>query len=133
MPRERVWRAITDHEGMVAWSPLSKVVVVRDGNPERNGLGAVRELRGLGLRIVEEVVAWEPPAAFDYTLTRGAPVREHRGRIELADHGGVCRITWSVRFRPLIPGTGWLLKRVLAAALADMLRRLAARVEAEPE
>jgi hypothetical protein len=35
------------------------------------------------------------------------------------------RVTWTVRFRPLVPGTGWLLRRVLERGLRDVLTALA--------
>jgi hypothetical protein len=36
-------------------------------------------------------------------------------------------VTWRVRFRPLVPGTGWLLSRVIRARLAGALAGLARR------
>lgn len=128
-PRDVVWKAITDHEGMTAWSPFSSVVLTRPGSAERNGLGAVRRIRGFGLTLDEEVVAWNPPTRYDYRLIGGAPVREHFGQVLLNEVDGATDVRWSVRFRPMIPGTGAVTRAMLERTFADMLQRLKRRLE----
>lgn len=129
-PRDVVWKAITDHEGMTAWSPLSSVVLTHPGSPERNGLGAVRRLRGFGLTLDEEVVGWNPPARYDYRLIGGAPIREHFGQVFLDQVDGATNVRWCVRFRPTIPGSGAVLRAMLERGFTDMLQRLKRRLEA---
>jgi uncharacterized protein YndB with AHSA1/START domain len=128
-PRDSVWAAITDHEGMVGWAPLRSVTLAREGSPDRNGVGAVRRMHGPGVTIEEEVVAWDPPYAYDYRLLRGAPIRKHRGRIELSQQGEATEVRWRIEFRPVIPGTGWLLRLVLGQSLGSMLARLKRKLE----
>ncbi len=130
-PRDTVWSAVTHHEGMPTWSPLKSVTLSKEGAPDRDGVGAVRVMRGPGMRIDEEVVGWDPPNAYDYTLLRGAPIRDHRGRVELRDAGGATDVEWTIEFRPLIPGTGWLIRAALGRAIGGMLRRLKRNLEAE--
>ena len=128
-PVDRVWEVISDHEGMPRWTALERATLVRPGEGDRNGLGAVRRLVGPGPAIVEEVVAWDPPSAFEYRLDRGLPVRDYRASVRLSEHGGKTRVTWSASFRPKLPGTGWLLSAAMKKAFAGALKGLARFVE----
>lgn len=127
---EEVWPRITDHEGMPSWMPLRSVTLEREGAPDRDGIGARRVMRAAGPPIVEEVVAWDPPQSYEYTLVRGAPIRDHLGRVELVSRGDDTEVTWSVRFQPRIPGTGWLIGKLLGAALQRSLDKLRDRFRA---
>ena len=128
-PREAVWAFLTHHEGLPGWSPLKRVDLDPPGSPNRDGLGAVRHMRGAGPTIVEEVVAWDPPNSYAYTLRRGAPIRDHRGQVALEDDGDGIRVTWDISFRPLVPGTGWLLRAVLGRAISGMLSEAKKQLE----
>lgn len=131
-PPEDVWPLITDHEGMVGWSALRSVTLKQEGTPDRDGLGAIRVMRAPGVPPIEEqVVAWDPPASYEYTLLRGAPIRNHRGRVELVRVPGGTEVTWTVRFDPTVPGTGLLIGTALQRALQSMLDALARRIDRE--
>ena len=127
-PIEVVWDAVTDHRGMVNWSPLKKVVLERQGEPAPNGLGAVRRMIGVGPSIVEEVTEWEPPHRYVYLLRKGAPIRNHRGDIQLRTDGAYTQLQWTIRFAPTIPGTGWLivalLRKVIGGTMLSQLKTL---------
>jgi catechol 2,3-dioxygenase-like lactoylglutathione lyase family enzyme len=83
-PRESVWKRLREHDRLPMPWPASGMRVVWPGVDERNGLGAVREVRlPGGLDFEERIVGWDAPRAYDYVVTRGAPLRDHRGRIEL--------------------------------------------------
>ena len=94
-PIEAVWERLTDHEGMSDWPGVGSCRLVRDGTP-RNGLGAVREIKARGLTLLEEIVVWQPPERFEYTITKGLPV-DHRGIVQLARDGDATRVTWNIR------------------------------------
>ena len=126
---QTVWQSVTDHESLPRWSPLKSVTLRTEGTPDRNGLGAVRVMRGAGPAIVEEVVAWDPPNSYGYRLLGGAPLRNHAGHVSLRPVGEGTEVTWTVTFDPALPGTGWLLVRVLRAALAGVLRRMARDID----
>ncbi len=128
-PRERVWQHITDHEGMSSWSPFREVTLVREGTPDRCGFGAVRRMQGMGPALEEEVVGWDPPARYDYRLRRGAPIRRHSGCVLLREQGTATEVEWIIRFRPLIPGTGALVRAALQRGIAGMLAQLKQRLE----
>jgi uncharacterized protein YndB with AHSA1/START domain len=130
-PPARVWELIQDHEGMPRWMPVREVVRRSPGSPDPNGVGAVRVLRGFGLVMVERVTVFEPPERLEYVLTEGAPIRDHRGEVTVSAAGAGTRVRWAVRFEPLIPGTGWLLRLALARGLRQGLAALRHLAEAK--
>lgn len=133
-PVQRVWDQLTDHVSWQDWAGVKEVVLRQEGDPAPNGLGAIRVVRDRGLAVEEEVIAFEPPKRMVYRMVAGAPVRDYVGEVTLdpvdGGEGGAAstRVHWKVTYRPLIPGTGWLLDRGLRAALEGVLERLDARL-----
>jgi uncharacterized protein YndB with AHSA1/START domain len=130
-PIESVWAAITDHEGMSEWSPMKRVVVDPKGAPDPNGLGAIRHMKGAGPTIVEEVVEWSPPNEYAYRLRAGAPIRDHKGVVQLTREGNTTRVRWIIEFRPKIPGTGFIIVGILRRAVGGMLSQLKKKLETQ--
>ena len=122
---DRVFDFYTDHVGWERWAGVREVVLRQQGDPPPNGLGAIRVIRARGMAIEEEVTGFERPRRMSYRLVAGAPVRDHEGVVRFEPDGAGTRVTWSIRFRPLVPGTGWLLRRMLEGGLRDVLARLA--------
>jgi uncharacterized protein YndB with AHSA1/START domain len=122
---ERVFEILSDHEGMVQWSGAREVVLRHPGDPPPNGLGAARVIRALGVAFEEEIVAYDPPKRMEYRVVAGLPIREHHGEILVEPEGEASRVVWKVRFRPLIPGTGWLFRRLIHRNLDEALAGLA--------
>ncbi|HTO08561.1 MAG TPA: SRPBCC family protein [Myxococcota bacterium] len=130
-PPDRVFAVYTDHAGWERWAGVKEVVLRQKGDPPPNGLGAIRVIRARGMAIEEEVTGFDPPRRMTYRLVAGAPVRDHEGVVRFEPDGAGTRVTWNVRFRPLVPGTGWLLRRVLEGGLRDVLARLARKLESK--
>lgn len=128
-PREKVWALLANHEGMKKWAPVREVIRRRPGAPDPDGEGAIRTVRGYGMVIDERITAFKPGERLEYTLVEGAPIRDHAGEVVLTPDGDGTRVVWTVRFRPLIPGTGWLLGRLLRGGLERSLEGLAERLE----
>ena len=126
-PRDRVWEVLVDHENMPSWFPAREVVRRCPGEPHPNGVGARRVVRISGLAIEEIVTAFKPPEHLEYSVTEGAPFLDHTADVILMRDGEGTRVRWSVRLRPLVPGTGWLVKenqaRTLKRGLAGLKRR----------
>jgi len=125
---ERVFDLYTDHLGWEKWAGVKEVVLRQTGDPPPNGLGAIRVIRARGIALEEEVTAFDPPRRMEYRLVAGAPIRDHHGVVRFEPDGAGTRVTWSIRFRPLLPGTGWILRAVLERAVRDVLARLAAKL-----
>ncbi len=127
--RARVWEIVSDYEGAPAWMPVREVVRRRRGTPHPDGVGALRTVRGSGLVVEEEIVAFEAGRRLAWRLMRGAPVRDHEGEIALEGVPCGTRVHWRVRFRARIPGTGPLLAVALSRAVDASLSGLRALAE----
>jgi uncharacterized protein YndB with AHSA1/START domain len=124
-PIEDVFRRYTDHAGWSRWAGFGEVRRVRDGSPDRDGVGCVRAFSlAPGLR--EEVTRFDPPHRMDYRVTRGpVPITDHHGEVVFTPEAQGCRVTWRVTFRAQIPGTGPVIERGLTWMFRAILRRLA--------
>lgn len=126
---EAVWQRLVDHAELGSWT-MFKGKVLRPGPLAANGPGCLRELRGFGLRITEEVVDWIEGSHYSYRVRTGAPFRWHRGDVFLTEEGGATRVRWTIRFESWLPLAGkpiaWVLGWVFRCALARLKRQLEA-------
>ncbi len=133
-PIQTAWDVIANHERMAKWLGLGSVRRTVEGAVDRDGRGSERLLKLPGASITERVVAFEPPALYRYQVTEGSPFICHQGEIRLRARGDQTELTWRIRFRPKLPGTGrplatglnWLLGRVLRSGLKPHLEELVA-------
>jgi len=128
-PPERVWEVYTDHGSWREWAGFQRSWLEREGEPDRNGVGAVRGFGSGPVDVFEEVLEFEAPRRMVYAVVRGGlPMKNHRGEVQLEPSDGGTRVVWRCRFEPRVPGTGWLLRlavtRVFRQALAGLARRL---------
>jgi uncharacterized protein YndB with AHSA1/START domain len=131
-PQSAVWSVLEDHAGYAKWAGFHEVVLRHPGDPPPNGLGAIRVLRRSGIAIEEEVTAYEPPRRLEYALTAGLPVRDYTAEVVLAPSARGTDLVWRVRFRPLVPGTGRLLRRLFQRSLQEMVAALGRQAGAAP-
>jgi hypothetical protein len=137
-PIHVVFAAASDHETFLRTADGSTTAkVVRPGRPERNGLGCLREVSVRGkVRYLEEITAWEPPAAFGYTIRKTSlPLRHVGSRLTFTPRGSGTDVVWTSRFSVPIPFLGrlleWRAKRLYEAAFGAILREAKERLEAE--
>jgi len=116
-PIEQVWEAISDHEGYTRFKGIDLAKLVKEGVKERNGVGAVREVHGMGVEFVEDIVTYEPPRLLEYRVVRcNRPIEHEIGRVELIPRSEGTEIHWVSRFRLKIPLIGnWLGERTRVA------------------
>ncbi len=132
-PVHTTWDVIADHENMAAWIGAGSVRRVADGAPDPDGRGSERLLKLGGASVTEQVLAYEPPGSYRYRVTKGSPFVCHQGEIRLRAVGEHTALTWRIRFRPRLRGTGralavtlsWLLGRVLRSGLKPHVEALA--------
>ena len=82
-PPETIFEVLTDHRAYPSITPLRRSELEREGDPAPNGVGAIRVLGAVGPPLREEVLTYEAPSRFSYTLLSGLPVRDHVGTVEL--------------------------------------------------
>ena len=86
-PIENTWAIVANHERMASWVGFDRVTITRSGTPDRNGYGAVRQMKGLPGEVQEEVLAWNPPHGYRYRVTQGSPFVCHQGEVRLEPVG----------------------------------------------
>ncbi len=114
------------------WAPIDSFELEKPGADEREGIGAVRLLRGGRVTGHDEIVELVPDRRFAYRHTSNLPVRDYLGEVDLEPTSAGTAIRWVSTFQPKIPGTGRLLRRALdgfVARLAGGLAEHAAAVE----
>ena len=116
-PVDRAWQIFANPG--VSPGPGVDVEVERPGTPD--GTGLTRTVR-LGPALVhEEIIGIGPGHVVSYRMIKGAPVRDYVGNIALEESAGGTLVSWHVEFRPVVPGTGWLVSLVSKRTLNHVL------------
>ena len=124
-PPQAVWDVYTDHAGWKDWAGVPKSRLAKEGSPDPNGVGCIRELGAGPSKALEEVMDFEPPKRMTYHLVGGImPIRDHFGEVLFETDGDGTRIVWRCRFESKIPGLGWLLRRGVTGFFKAALRGL---------
>ncbi len=108
---------------------MRKVELEQEGEPAPNGVGAIRVLHSVGPALREEVIAYQPPSRFSYTLLSGAPVRDHVGTVALTPEGAGTKVVYVVRTIPTVPIGGAAVVAVVKLAIKQLLNGIAAESE----
>jgi uncharacterized protein YndB with AHSA1/START domain len=128
-PPEVVFDVLTDHRRYPEITSLRKAELEREGEPEPNGVGAIRVLTVAGPPMREEVLTYERPCRFSYKILSGLPVRDHVGTVELQPSGGGTEVTYAVKTTPTLPLGGSAFMLVLKKAIRDLLGGVAKESE----
>ncbi|WP_334014974.1 SRPBCC family protein [Alteromonas sp. S167] len=95
-PIQQVFAALSDHANYSQFKGVDESNLLSEGNTEKNGLGAVREIIAGGANLHEEIVAYEPPYKLGYKVIKSKPLPyDHRlGEITLEERDGKTHVTW---------------------------------------
>ena len=106
LPSDKVWATVSDFTR--APSPAIIIEVEEKGDPEANGVGAIRNTNMKGVKTRERLEAVDEPNSITYRLLSGAPVKEYLGTVNVVAQDGATLIKWDVNLKPKIPGIGWI-------------------------
>ncbi|MET8999113.1 SRPBCC family protein [Amycolatopsis sp. NPDC004169] len=120
-----LYALLRDGASWPKWSPLGSFELVREGEGEPEGLGAVRLFKTNGVRSYERIVALEPGRRFGYALEHGLPLRDYVAYVDLSPRDGGTDIHWHSTFTPKIPGTGWFYRWFLGSFIKRVAAGLA--------
>jgi uncharacterized protein YndB with AHSA1/START domain len=126
-PVDRVFAYLSEHENLGAIFPM-RVERVRDGeNGDRNGVGSVRRLSMRGLMPFEETVtASEPNRRIEYKITKGTPLRGHRGEMLFSERdGGGTHLRYEIVFSSRVPGLAGIVKSQLQRSVTKGMETVA--------
>jgi uncharacterized protein YndB with AHSA1/START domain len=120
-PAETVFEVLTDHRRYSELTPLRRSELEREGKADPNGVGAIRKLTAVGPPMREEVIAYEAPTRFSYTVLSGLPVRDHVGTVELTPDGSGTKMVYAVRTQPTLPVVGFAVVAAIRQAIKGLI------------
>ena len=127
-PIETIFNILTDHEsfGNVISTVIKRVV---DGSEvNKNGVGSVRRISAFPFPSFEEtVITFKPNQIMEYKVSKGSPIKNHKGRMEFSEENGKTRLYYIIEFDPklfFIP-FGTFLKGAIDKPIREGLKQLA--------
>lgn len=132
-PVATIFSILTDHEafGKVIATRVARVVDSPDEN--KNGVGSVRRISPFPVPAFEEtVVRFEPNQLMEYVVSKGSPIKNHKGRMEFSEAEGKTRLFYTIDFEPkwLFTFFGSVLKGAIEKPMRKSLEKLARRYAA---
>ena len=129
-PRNAVFGAIVEPQGWPHWFPG-----VREASyttPPPHGVGTIREANVGGTRWVEELIAWEAPTRWAWTVLRtSVPFAEAQVELfEFIEAADRTRVRWTLALEPRLlarlgaPLAGRMIPRLLGHAMENLATRL---------
>jgi len=121
-----VYALLRDGASYPTWSPIESFELEREGQGEREGIGAVRVFRSGKVTGRDTIAELVENRRLAYTHESSLPVKHYRASVDLTPIDGGTEIRWVSEFDPKIPGTGALMRRGLDKFIAGMTEGLAA-------
>ena len=116
-PPERVFDWLADPANLTA-APLALRAGFEKGTT-KPGVGAVREVTGLGMRFREEITAYDPPRSYSYRILRSIPAFDHEGgTLTFTPSGDGTHVDWVTTYTHPPRGGG----KVMEAISSRLLR-----------
>ncbi|MCP3952187.1 MAG: SRPBCC family protein [Desulfobacterales bacterium] len=129
-PVGEIFNALTDHEsfGNVIGTNIKRVVDSPDEN--KNGVGSVRRISSFPVPAFEEtVITYDPNRLMEYVVSKGSPIKNHKGRMEFSEKEGKTELFYTISFEPKLPFIllGAILKQAIDKPIRKGIERLAGR------
>jgi uncharacterized protein YndB with AHSA1/START domain len=116
-PVEKVFDWMTDPANLAA-APLVRKACWAEGSTGP-GVGAVREVHGVGTSFREEITAYDRPHSYSYLILRSFPPFNHEGgTLTFTASGDSTRVDWLTNYTHPI----WAGGKLLEAATHRLLR-----------
>ena len=128
---ERVWEFFSDHGGYTVLKGVSKAKLLEEGHGDKNGVGAVRMERVLGVTFIEDIVTFDPPNRLEYRVKKSTiPIRHEIGTMDFTACGTATDVHWVTRFEMRVPLVGWLLAPILCRVFSMVFQDLLTQAKA---
>ena len=119
LPVERVYEFLAEHENLeLLFAPIA-IKRLRDGADSRNGVGSARTMTIAGqMPFVETVTEAIPNKRIVYEITKGSPLKDHRGVMEFsALPSGGSQLHYTIDFGSKIPGVDMIVAKGLTRSV----------------
>ena len=121
---EEVWKLLTDHERYAEYANLQESSILKKGDTEKNGFGAVRKIHTGKIEFIEEVKVFDKPVRFDYLIIECTiPIKHIGGTILLEKTDFGTRLNWTSQFE-MPEGTSPAIGRGARASSAKMFKEI---------
>ena len=119
-PPERVFDWLLDPANLTVSPWFRKAAWLRDTGP---GVGATRELKGVGFWVHEQLTAYEPPHSCSYRVVAGFPPAHQSGTLTCTPSGDGTHVDWESVYTLPLRGGG----KPVEVLTAPLLRSFAFR------
>jgi hypothetical protein len=130
-PIERVFTDLSDHAtfGHIIGANIQRI---KDSNDaDKNGLGSIRLIKSFpALPFEETIVAFEANKFIAYEISKGSPLKNHRGELHFYGEGESTKLAYTIRFVPKVnfPMWGALLKSLIDKPIRKGLKLYAEKL-----
>ena len=135
-PKERVFEIMTDHRRYVNWTRAKSVYLQKEGNPNPNGLGAIRVfVMGL-VKTREEVIGWKENESMTYRMLNQWPLKNYTSKMSVSEASDTdpknpkTELLWESSWTNRL-GLAWSFK-IIQKALQDFAKGIKADAEQSP-
>ncbi|MDX1693680.1 MAG: SRPBCC family protein [Ketobacteraceae bacterium] len=130
-PVDTIFDILSDHVqfGDILSADIKRVV---DSQTDYvNGLGSVRRITLIPTQSFEETITgFEPNALIEYRITRGSPLKNHKGIMRFTEENGKTHLDYQIQFEPRLPipffakGLELALERTISGGLKKLANSL---------
>lgn len=136
-PIEGIFEILSDHAAYDRFRGIRYSELLRPGDAEPNGVGAMRRVKLGPLVFEEEITAFERPTRMDYVIRKlNVPFEHDGGSIRLEPRDGGTHALWTSTFRIPVAVIGGPSEAAIKLALGNgfaRLLRVSAKIAAEAE
>ena len=125
LPPARVFEYLAEHENLadLLGAEITRLKNGTGGN--RNGVGSARELKvGPAPPFEETVTEFVPNELITYEITRGSPLKEHRGQMRFTPEGEGTHLHYEISFSSKVPGVDFIVAQGLKRNIGKGLARI---------
>ena len=95
-PAAEVFEMLTDHAGYIRFRGVRGAERFRDGEPDPNGVGAMRRIKIPPVWFEEEIVSFDRPRRMDYVIRKANfPLEHEGGSIEITGDDSRAHVVWT--------------------------------------
>jgi hypothetical protein len=129
-PVDVIFSILTDHQafGELINTKIKRIIDSQGEN--KNGLGSVRRIKAFpALSFEETVITFEENQLMEYRVSKGSPIKNHKGRMEFFYEQDMTRLFYTIDFEPKLPFIffGSILNQVIKEPISKGLKRLASQ------